>query len=130
LGLGLDLLFLGLGFAPLAVGVGREAPEREHERHALLAAELLVQEDDTGHLRDGDEHGDEDAGKQRVHAEDDAHRAQEEELPQHGLPHQQCVVPGLAQLEVTSLPRDRLQQRFNSTGVSSSAQNQENFIAS
>ncbi|KAG2635553.1 hypothetical protein PVAP13_2NG364406 [Panicum virgatum] len=108
---GLGRLLLGPGLAPLAVGVGREAPEREHQRHALLAAELLVQEDDGGHLRDRDEHRDEDARQQRVHAEDDPNGAQEEELPQHRRPHEHRVVPGLPQLEVLRLPRDRLHAR-------------------
>uniref|UniRef100_A0A0A9G9P3 Uncharacterized protein n=1 Tax=Arundo donax TaxID=35708 RepID=A0A0A9G9P3_ARUDO len=58
-----SFLLLGLGLAPLPVGVGREAPEREHKRNALLAVELLVQEDHGRHFRHRDGYRDEDASQ-------------------------------------------------------------------
>uniref|UniRef100_A0A0D9Z357 Uncharacterized protein n=1 Tax=Oryza glumipatula TaxID=40148 RepID=A0A0D9Z357_9ORYZ len=103
------LLRLLLLLRLLAVEVGGESPEREHERDALRPVELLVEEDDGEDLRERQEHGDHDAGEQRRRAGDEPHDAQVEQLPRHGVPGEDEVVVGRAEPERRRFPRHRLE---------------------
>lgn len=90
------------------VEIGEEAPEGEAQGNALGGAERLVEEEDSKHPVDRDEHGENHSGEQRRAIEDGTDRAETDALEHGGCADQQQVVARLAKLELSGFCWDFL----------------------